>query len=283
MKLLTLNTHSLQEENYFRKLQEFAAYVSKEAPDIIAMQEVNQSQSDPLADEELLSGYVACDANSVPVRMDNHAAQVAKYLRNAGLNVSWTWISGKVGYGKYDEGMALMSLNGAITEVESFYISQIQDYQNWKTRKVLGIKTEHCEDWFYTVHMGWWDDEEEPFANQWNVFQSYLEEKRNSGCVWLMGDFNSPAQVAGQGYDQILASGWKDTYLMAEEKDDGITVPGVIDGWRDKLKDDSSEIHGMRIDHIWCSQKKDIQTSYVVFNGKQEPVVSDHFGVMVIY
>lgn len=283
MKILTLNTHSLQEENYSWKLQKFAEYIIKEKPDIIAMQEVNQSQSAPLADETLLEGYVVCGQNKVSVRKDNHAAQAAKLLRDAGMDISWTWISGKVGYDKYDEGMALISLNRKITNVDSFYISQCQDYQNWKTRKVLGIKTEQSQDWFFTVHMGWWDDAEEPFAAQWETFQRRLEEKRKEGRIWLLGDFNSPAEVEDQGYDQIRASGWKDTWLMAQKKDDGITVPGVIDGWRDKLKESSGNVQGMRIDHIWCSQEMPIMESQVVFNGKKEPVVSDHFGVMIIY
>ena len=42
MKILTLNTHSLQEENYEQKLNWFVEGILKERPDIIAMQEVNQ-------------------------------------------------------------------------------------------------------------------------------------------------------------------------------------------------------------------------------------------------
>ena len=48
-----------------------------------------------------------------------------------------------------------------------------------------------------------------------------------------MGDFNSQDDVRGEGYDLVLKSGWKDTYLLAEEKDDGITVAEEIDGWRE--------------------------------------------------
>ncbi|MFR6514258.1 MAG: hypothetical protein ACLUP8_09480 [Ruminococcus sp.] len=48
-----------------------------------------------------------------------------------------------------------------------------------------------------------------------------------------MGDFNSLDNVKGEGYDLICNSGWKDTYVLAEEKDDGITVEEEIDGWRE--------------------------------------------------
>ena len=36
---------------------------------------------------------------------------------------------------------------------------------------------------FFTVHMGWWKDEEEPFKAQWETFlkntKSLMEKKRN--------------------------------------------------------------------------------------------------------
>ena len=94
-----------------------------------------------------------------------------------------------------------------------------------------------------------------------------------------MGDFNAPALVRGQSYDTIAASGWYDTYHTARIKGPGFTVPGIIDGWREKLID--KNVEGMRLDYIWCSEKKEIISSRVVFNGMNEPVVSDHFGVMI--
>lgn len=281
MKLLTLNTHSLLEENYEQKTRDFVAAVIKERPDILALQEVNQSVNAKEANRALLEGYVPCKENSIPVRLDNHAAQVALLLRQAGISSSWTWIPAKLGYGKYDEGMAIFSLSAPITEVDSFYISRGQDYENWKTRKVLGIRVAGKSDWFYTVHMGWWDDEEEPFEAQWDVLHGRLDERKET--VWLMGDFNSPAEIREEGYDCILNSGWKDTWVMAKQKDSGITVKGVIDGWREKLKDSPDGITGMRIDHIWCSEEVLVDCSSVIFNGVREPVVSDHFGVMIQY
>ena len=43
MKILTLNTHSLQEENYAEKLEGFIERILVEQPDVVALQEVNQS------------------------------------------------------------------------------------------------------------------------------------------------------------------------------------------------------------------------------------------------
>lgn len=281
MKLLTLNTHSLQEDQYAKKLKLFADTILQIQPDIIAMQEVNQSIHAKPAPDDLLRGYSPCPGEAVTVREDNHAAQAAKLLRAGGLSYSWTWISAKIGYGKYDEGMALFCLNHKITAVESTFISSCQDYQYWKTRKVLGIRTDACGDWFYTVHMGWWQDEEEPFAAQWERFDTHLEKKKEDASnIWLMGDFNSPSQFRGQGYDQITNSGWHDTYQLAEKQDSGITVKGCIDGWR-SLSESETMPEGMRMDHIWCSHIIPVQSSTVIFNGENGPEVSDHFGVLI--
>ena len=47
MKLLTLNTHSLVEAEYERKLCDLVTAVCDIRPDIIALQEVSQSLSAP--------------------------------------------------------------------------------------------------------------------------------------------------------------------------------------------------------------------------------------------
>ena len=76
-----------------------------------------------------------------------------------------------------------------------------------------------------------------------------------------------------------MASGWYDTFQLARFKDCGITVPGAIDGWREQRKGKRSD--GMRLDYIWCSRKKEILSSRVMYNGQKEQIVSDHFGVLI--
>ncbi len=279
MKLLTLNTHSLQEENYLQKLDFFLSVVQKEKPDLIALQEVNQSLSAPFADAKLLQGWVPCP-DAVPIRQDNHAAQAAFRLHQAGIPCSWTWISAKIGYDIYDEGIAVLAINQKLTEMESFFISGCQDYKNWKTRRVLGVRTEKSDHWFYTVHMGWWEDEEEPFLAQWKRLNTRLQQKGEEFVIWLMGDFNSPAEFRGQGYDCISGDGWLDTYNLAGQKDSGITVEGCIDGWRE-FSQEQDRPEGMRMDVIWCNKEMPISYSKVLFNGEREPKVSDHFGVLI--
>ena len=274
MKLLTLNTHSLVEDNYSKKLDAFVSAIAEQRPDIIALQEVNQTIAETQADV-ISEGYVPCDENIV-IRKDNHVYKAAELLENAGVKYYWTWLPLKKGYDKYDEGIALMS-RSRIIETDVVRISKTDDYNNWKTRKIIGIRTEAAPDeWFFSVHYGWWDDLDEPFQNQW---QKTVEYMKKYSRVWLMGDFNSPAEVRNEGYDMINSGGWYDSYTLARTRDNGITVGKVIDGWRDKV----SGTDGMRIDQIWCSQKSEIASSEVIFNGANKPVVSDHYGVVAEY
>ena len=281
MKLLTLNTHSLEEPGYVEKTEKFIEMLVKEQPDIVALQEVNQSQNAAELPDVMLDGYTRCSGFELPVRADNHAAYVVKELRKRGIYYDWTWISAKTGYGKYDEGMALLSRK-PIARVQQFLISKTDDYENWKTRRTLGIQPEGSSDWFFTVHMGWWNDEEEPFADQWKCIQEALKDPEyGEGIIWLMGDFNSQADVRGEGYDLVLKSGWKDTYLLAEEKDDGITVAEEIDGWREEDGRSGSTKNEKRLDYIFCNTPADVRSSNVICNEKNAPVVSDHYGVMI--
>lgn len=278
MKILTLNTHSLQEENYLQKLDWFVEGILREKPDIIAMQEVNQTASAGDIDPEMLTGQYPVPG-CIRIRKDNHAAQVAYRLRQAGIPCSWAWLPIKRGYDKYDEGVAILSLGRRIRCLDQFPISRIRDYEDWRTRAVLGVQVEGLEDWFYSVHMGRWDDETERFLDQWKVLNCCLASKRMCGQVWLLGDFNAPDAIPGQSYEMVTACGWIDTWRTALRRDSGSTVPGVIDGWPETPE--TARMDGMRLDYIWCSRKQEILSSRVVFNGSCENVVSDHFGVLI--
>ncbi len=274
MKLLTLNTHSLIEDNYQRKLLDFVDAVSLQKPDIIALQEVNQSISANAAGDEF-NRYFPCGDN-ITIRSDNHVLNATLLLCKKGIDYYWTYLPIKNGYGRFEEGLAVMSLN-PIIETQIATISKIDDYNNWKTRKIIGIKTQNYPDeWFFSVHYGWWDDKEEPFAKQWENTNLYMKKFKR---VWLMGDFNNSSDVANQGYDMVLNSGWYDSYILADNKDNGITVAKAIDGWKDKNSFDN----GMRIDQIWCSEKVSVSSCKVIFNGQNYPIVSDHFGVVIDY
>lgn len=279
MKLITLNTHSLIEENYEEKLRTFVDVIVKEQPQVFAIQEVNQSLAMPEVDTGLCHGYVATDGFDIKIRDDNHALNVARLLCQSGLSYEWTWIPIKKGYDKYEEGLAIFSLS-SIVETKEFYVSGIKDYGNWKTRKMLGIKVEDYNAWFFTAHFGWWDDEEEPFSRQWDISDSTIKDFACEETCYVMGDFNSPAKIRNQGYDYVKNSGWYDTWVSAQFKDSGITVGHVIDGWHERVNDESDKALGMRLDYIWCNRDISVSSSRVICNGNNYNIVSDHYGVM---
>lgn len=284
MKLMTLNTHSLEEPGYEEKLEIFVRAVAAERPDILALQEVNQRRDAPAADQMELAacGYVPCAAplsgGAPAVRRDNHALRAAARLAGSGFPCRWIWVPAKIGYDKYDEGLALFSPH-PVLEARSFYLTGIRDYGNWKTRGALaaafdtpfGVQRACC------VHMGWWQDEEEPFSSQWERLSKELAPWKGLGQpLWLMGDFNAQAGLRGQGYDLVRESGWADTYELAAAKDGGVTALGAIDGW------EGAGQTGMRIDYIWAGAPAAILSSETVFDGRAYPPVSDHRGVMAV-
>ena len=272
-----MNTHSLVEPDYEAKRKFFVDFIAKEQPDVFALQEVNQTASAP-AMPIPLADYCPCSGNGILLKEDNHAAAVAQMLKEEGVHYYWSWLPAKIGYDKYDEGMAIFS-RMPITATENLLLSRTDDYHYWKTRRALGI----CagDVWYYAVHMGWWKDEEEPFKAQWETFlkntKSLMEKKETS--LWVMGDFNSPASVRGEGYDLVRVGGFKDTWDLAEKKDAGFTAPPKIDGWKEA--EGKSPEQGMRIDYIWHWGDINIEESRVLCNGKREPAVSDHYAVMI--
>jgi len=267
MRLLTLNTHSLVEENYPQKLHDFSAAVLRMKPDVIALQEVNQ----PISGEYVkkAAGYIPSQER-VPLKTGNHALNVAKLLEEGGLKYFWSWLPMKIGYGIYDEGLAVLSRK-PISQTQEFLISRVHTYRNWRTRRILGIKNE--DGWFYSIHTSWWGDKDEPFLPQWQKLCGNVKGLEN---VWLMGDFNNPSQLRGEGYDLIIKSGWQDCFTAADEKYGDATASGAIDGWRERGVNDD----GIRIDLILSDRKVKIRKCEVVFDGRNEAQVSDHYGVL---
>ena len=100
MRLLTLNTHSLVEENYEQKLVKFVVSIEELQPDIIALQEVNQSADATMIRQENVFHFYPC-AESIPLRADNHMYRAAQLLKERGLDYYWTWLGMKRSYEKY--------------------------------------------------------------------------------------------------------------------------------------------------------------------------------------
>lgn len=262
MKLLTINTHSLTEKNYIEKSNYFAQVIEKVYPDIICMQEVNQSVDAKIINNPPPSYH---HTGTQPLKEDNHALFIYSLLEKNGITYNFSYTAIKKGYDRYDEGLATFSKEKIIT-TKDVLLTKKDDYNNWKTRKALIIKTNSFT--VCNLHTGWWDDLDEPFKYQWDNIKNMFFDK-----TFIMGDLNCPSDEKNKGYDYVINSGFYDTYNLAREKDEGYSVINKIDGWDKKRK--------IRIDYIFTNKKIPIKKSEVIFNNTNYKIISDHFGVMI--
>lgn len=267
MKFLTLNTHSWMEEDPLIKLNNLCDAITRYSFDVIALQEVNQLMTSPTVDQSLLVTFSPTN-NEHPIKEDNFAFLLQQELQKNGLEYYWTWEPSHIGYDRYDEGVAVLSLK-PIQETRSFFASKNTAYTDYKSRKVIGIKSEN--QWFFNLHLGWWQDEHDSFPGQWEKCTALFDTLK--GPIFLLGDFNNPAHIRHEGYE-LVTQNWFDTYHLAEQKDNGFTVAEAIDGWAENQS-------GLRIDYIFANQPVKTTSSQVIFNNINEPIVSDHFGVVV--
>lgn len=257
MRILTLNCHSWQEENQIEKLNHIADVILQNDYDVVALQEVSQSIDAKSIDAKIKKdNFVLCIKNILDKIQDD------KY--------EFFWDFSHIGYGKYEEGLAILTKH-KITDKESFFITDNQDTSYWKTRKIVKttilIDNENID--FYSCHLGWWNDDEEPFKIQADRLLDKVKSDRKS---FLLGDFNNNAFIRSEGYDYLIERGLNDLFLKYEGHDLGITVKGKIDGW-DKNKED------LRLDLALCNMDVDVKRAEVIFNGNNKDIVSDHFGL----
>ncbi|KHF40883.1 endonuclease/exonuclease/phosphatase family protein [Halalkalibacter okhensis] len=259
MKLLTVNCHAWQEHNQLAKIKTLAKAIKENSYDVIALQEVSQSMG-----AEIIEGAV---------KKDNYVLVLLDELMALGVrDYHYVWGFAHIGFEIYEEGLAILTKH-KIENEHSFFITQSDHTENWKTRKIVGVTISYNEEpiSFYSCHLGWWNDDEEPYKNQVDTLYSFVQKNER---FFLMGDFNNDASSKGEGYDYLLGKGLFDTYQLAEDKDKGITVKGKIAGWDQNKRD-------LRIDYIFTNTLVDVKRSNVIFNGENRPVISDHFGVEV--
>ena len=266
VKVLTLNTHSWLEANSLKKLFDLAEHIYIENYDIICLQEINQEIRDlPVKEAE---GYIELP-DSPALHKDNYALQLVTYLKSQGRPYEWSWSYNHIGYGKYQEGVAILSKT-PIT-VEDVLISATADDRDYHTRRALVAQT-RIDDTPITIvslHMSWF---EKGFVSEWQKLEKFLEDSPKP--IFLMGDFNNP--FATEGYQMILESklDLQDSHLVADVISGDHTIIGDIDGWEDNRD-------FLKVDHIFTTKGLDIKSSKVVLDGGASPLVSDHFGLAV--
>lgn len=257
MKLLTLNCHSWMEENQLEKIKYLAEVIKEKQYDVIALQEVSQSIEKSIVDGD--------------IKEDNFAYLLNKELENLGeFNYKYVWDFSHIGYDIYEEGLSILTRHD-IEDVDSFYITKSSEKTFYKSRKIIKctITINNKKINFFTCHLGWWNDEDESFKYQADNLINKID-----GISFIMGDFNNDALIRNEGYDYLLSKGLIDSYDIALEKDNGITVKGEIAGWEGKTEN-------KRLDIIFTNTNFNVKRSNVIFNGINENIISDHYGVEV--
>lgn len=259
MKLLTLNVHAWLEDNQAEKIAILAQTIVEKGYDIIALQEVNQLMAAPPISQAL--------------KRDNYGVILLRQInQQAEQKYSLFWSNSHIGYDKYDEGVAFLT-RLPVYEVDPFYCSRHQRLDSILSRKILGLTVEYQEQLIdcYSCHINLPDSKGE---DQLDNIRTIMTRSQSNNLKILMGDFNTDAITNPQAYQQIKALGLLDSYEIAEQKDSGITVAKAIDGWH-------SHSEEKRLDYIFLNQAKRVLSSQVIFNGKNKPVISDHFGLEV--
>ncbi|WP_181319370.1 endonuclease/exonuclease/phosphatase family protein [Photobacterium kishitanii] len=263
MKLLTLNTHSWQEDNQLQKLDIVAQAIIEQHCDVIALQEVNQHHLSTVISEQTLSNH--------PVREDNYGYLLQQKLAELGHHYQLTWDFVHQSYDVYQEGLAFLT-RLPIIEHQVIDLNDHYDESNWKHRRAVRIKVvyQHREIDFYNCHCGWWNDKESLFTDHLNRITAVL----SSRLSFLLGDFNNPSHIRNEGYDYTLQCNLYDCYSISESKDTGTTVIKNIDGWQKNTQ-------ALRLDYIFSNQKVAVMQHRVIFNDDFYEAVSDHFGIIM--
>lgn len=287
LTVLTLNLHTYQEirsesvaeselddESARERIASYAALFDRIAhgineldPDIVCFQEVGEWSRGNTQNPDAVQ-FGASDSN-----------MVHQILRRLNEHYFYTMDWSHYGYGVWFEGSAILSKQ-ALIETGSRFISNPDNnrYYSWKSRNVPmarldvpGIGSVNV----FSVHTGWWDDEEEPFQNQYRNLLAWAGEiAAPRGTTILCGDFNVPAGSMMQEF-MTNGTGYSDQYALANPDSSlDITIAGAIDGWEDN---DS----GQRVDYVLMNDDSPLRVdeARIVFTEEVYGTVSDHAGV----
>ena len=245
-KILTQNLHCLVENNIEKKQKIIVEAIKRKDIDIVFLQEVAQTKTSSIISDK--------------IREDNYGLILKNLLLESGLKYYFYYEPIKESFGIYDEGVAILS-KYPLQFIESKFISNITDYSNWKSRKILIYKL--CRQDFTchlgTTHFGW-SDEYEVFENQFDLATENISKRDFS---ILAGDFNT---IPGsKEYRHIVDKKWVDLFEFTDYYDKP-TFRG----------DQVSFQKPTRIDYIMTNKKVDLLEKEILFIDDR---VSDHFGV----
>ncbi|MFC4711019.1 endonuclease/exonuclease/phosphatase family protein [Enterococcus eurekensis] len=267
MKILTLNCHSWLEENKEVKFQQLVDKIIEEDFDVIALQEVNQTQGEEAG---ILDEWYCFNNDTWPILRDNFALALSEALLVEDKEYYWTWGFSHLSYGRFEEGLALFSKEPLLATVTQ--VSECSDTADARRRILVSGVTETNGELVTvgSIHHSWWAND--AFKIEWQGMEKALMDNQNP--LILAGDFN---QIAGTvGHELVLNSPLKlkDSFEIAETTVGEATIEGPIDGWNDHEG-------SLRIDYVFVSEGIQVKNHTVTFDGVHAPLVSDHYGIMV--
>lgn len=255
MKVLSLNLNTYQEDRQFDKFMAIAKKIIDESIDIVLFCEAGQSLMSPYVEGEIRQD------NAIKIICD----KVNELLGTQVYRFCWEMVH--FGFKVYEEGVAIMAKH-PIENIQSSYITKTSDHFTFKSRKVIKATINNID--FYSCHMGWEDDENEPFAYQLNKLNNYINENSKDRLAIIGGTFNN--DVKTKSYQDVIKAGYTDLYVKANPNgmyDETLIVPY---GYQ---KHDT-----YRLDYIFSNRSTvNIKQAKYVFEENER--VSDHVGILV--
>ena len=190
MRVLSINLNTYQEEKQFDKFMNIANEIVNRNIDVVLFCEAGQSLM-----SKCIEGDIRKD-NAVKIICD----KVNEILGSQVYKFKWEMVH--LGFKIYEEGVAIMS-KYPLENIESKYVSKTSDLFTFKSRKVLKATIQNVD--FYSCHLGWEDDEVEPFSSQMDVLNQWVDKSR---FAILGGTFNN--DVKTKSYRQIVSYGYVD-------------------------------------------------------------------------
>lgn len=201
MKIMALNLHSYQEENQLQKFEKIADKIVEEEVDAICFSEASQRINTPFVNDT--------------IREDNALKIICDLVnKKASRPYHYEWAFSHFGFTIYEEGIGIIT-HLPIDSIECRYVSKIDDPFNYKSRKVMKAVLENNSEKFnlFSVHLGWGDDEYEPFEQQFHCLHNWIEETKEMDSL-IAGDFSNDYHT--RYYDMIIKENYIDQYIQAK-------------------------------------------------------------------
>lgn len=246
LRVLTLNLHCFQEENWDAKLSQIARAIDEHEVHIVCLQEVAEPWTPGQPDYR------------------GNAAWIIRNRLKRHYHVTNDW--SHLGFGQYREGSAILS-RYKVTIKDSGYVSATQDPFNIHARKIVmaqidvpGLGPVNV----FSTHLSWWAD---GFKTQFDNLRRWADERHLPGiaATLLCGDFNSIP--ASDGYRLATTGGeYEDQFRKVHRR---LGLDGAVANGTDQ-----------RIDYIFLKRGSALEAvdSKVLFTPADYGAVSDHPG-----